>query len=104
MQSWYSPSSLLPSPIPQGLGDEAMDVEDDDDDDDELAGVGEEDEEGEAPIFSSSSGATHPPSQQQHHQSASSSASGRAAYGYKDVFGKEYERRRQQQIEAKVGA
>lgn len=81
----------------QGLADEAVDIDDDDEEDDELAGIGEDDveeEDGEKPIFSS---------QQQHRAQTSSSKATAASYSYRDVFGKDYDRRRQQQIDAKVG-
>ena len=81
---------------PQGLADEEVDVEDEDEDDGELAGVGEEEEEDEQPIFSRTASSGPPPP----HQTAL--GNGKAAYGYKDVFGKEYERRRQQQIDTKA--
>jgi hypothetical protein len=73
-----------------------VDIDDDDEEDDELAGIGEDDveeEDGEKPIFSS---------QQQHRAQTSSSKATAASYSYRDVFGKDYDRRRQQQIDAKV--
>ena len=86
------------------MADEEVDVEDDEDDEDdgelgELPGLeeGVEDEEAEVPIFSGAS-SQRPPSAL---RSVKASPSG-SAYGYMDVFGKDYERRRQQQIELKV--
>ena len=74
------------------MGDEAIDVDDDDDDEEDDSLAPEDDDE--LPIFSN--GGT---------QAAAGNGSRHAkpaSYGYRDVFGREYQRQRQQQIESKV--
>ena len=73
----------------QGLADEeGIDVDDEGEEDDEL-GDGEDEE----PIFSNSNGGNGKQNGQ---------AGATTTYSYKDVFGKEYEKRRQQWIAMKV--
>jgi len=78
-----------------GLADEAIDVEDEEEEDDELLSGEEDGDDSEKPIFSNNG---KPAAKQNGHTSINSQL---PVYGYKDVFGKEYERRRQQLINSK---
>jgi hypothetical protein len=78
----------------QGLGDEAIDVDDDDeeeDDEDNSLLPGDDDEQ---PIFPNGGMNKATGNGSRHAKPAS--------YGYRDVFGREYQRQRQQQIEFKA--
>eukprot|EP00798_Chlamydomonas_sp_ICE-L_P005079 gene5079-34877_t len=81
-----------------GLGDEGFDIEDDEDDDEDDDFDVDEDmlPDGEQPIFSNGSRSKA--------KASGSSSSKPASYGYRDVFGKEFLRQRQQQIDIKVCA
>ncbi|GAX80690.1 hypothetical protein CEUSTIGMA_g8125.t1 [Chlamydomonas eustigma] len=75
-----------------GLADEALDVDDDDEGYDDEFGSEDPDEEGETPIFSNNGATARPVPELK--QSL-------AAYSFKDVFGKDFLKRRQQQISVK---
>ena len=95
MMSVCSSTYITPSSCydVKGLGDEAIDIDDEDEDEDDDMGFPNEDDE--QPIFSNGT--------RKDKGSGSGTRSTRAAsYGYRDVFGREYQRQRQQQIDSKV--
>lgn len=80
---------LSPTPTSQGLADEEFDLTDEDIGESGAEDEGEEDEE---PILRRNGSAAH----------SNSQANGATPYGYRDVFGKEFESRRQKMIDLKV--
>lgn len=83
---WYTLLLLV-----QGLADEEYELSDEDEDGSEL------DDEDEEPILVNGSAGTKP------NNTSVANGSAAPAYGYRDVFGKDSAKRRQQLIDLKVG-